>query len=237
MLGMMGAVSSFQFGRQVASWMNARKNPESKDSVDEKRPETPMTSASQTITTASQNISSRSELERRKPRIVFRPMYSIFLVVGALMSLYIVGDAVHGIQFYKNMTMMALIAPFGALIRWKMAMWNSPRYRCPSCLQWLPWGTLSANLTGATISIVCTSILDRYGSHPSVDHPWTEAAFFAVTVGFAGSLSTVSSMVKEIVLLSEQYPGHAKPHFYGLVTILGGMLVGLVFYTAIVRPS
>lgn len=98
---------------------------------------------------------------------------------------------------------------------------------------WLPWGTFVANMTGAIVSITCQGLLDRYGEASTSEG--MDTLLFAIKTGFAGSLSTVSTLVKEVVTLEEKYPGHAKPFFYSVGTCVGGMTVGLMIYMLIVR--
>ena len=96
----------------------------------------------------------------------------------------------------------------------------------------MPWGTLLANLTGAIVSVVSQGLLDRYGS---VWNKWIGTILYAIGVGFAGSLSTVSTFVKEVATMKDTYPGHAKPFTYGTCTCVGGMTVGLIVYILIVH--
>ena len=218
LLGIMGTCSAFRFGRDTAFWLHSWKNPDNNTDYGKDDDE---------------------EEEERETIAAYGwrhycTKYCLFLVAIVLIVLFVLGSVVHEIQFYRNMTMMSLVAPFGALLRWKLSTWNSNRNtNCWQRVPRLPWGTLSANLFGAIISILCTGFLDSKSE--AIFHPWVEALLFAVKVGFAGSLSTVSSLAKEITILSEKYPGHAKPHIYGSVTILSGMMISLCIYAGIVR--
>jgi fluoride ion exporter CrcB/FEX len=217
LLGILGACSAFRFGRDTAFWLHSWKNPDNSPDYGK---------------------DDRGEEDRETiTECGWRHYWTkscVFLVAIVLIALFVLGSVVHEIQFYRNMIMMSLVAPFGAVLRWKLSMWNSDRNtNCWQFLPWLPWGTLSANLLGAIISILCTGFLDS--NSQAIFDPWVEALLFAVKVGFAGSLSTVSSMVKDIAVLSEKYPGHAKPHIYGSVTIVSAMLISLGIYAGIVR--
>lgn len=167
-------------------------------------------------------------------RKICRPIHLLHLTAVLIVCLLVVGVCISESIFYKNMILVSLLGPLGALSRWKLANWNSSRH--PKIhkkhLPWLPWGTLLANLTGAVISIACEGVLDRHSYRWS---DWMNAFLFAIKVGFAGSLSTVSTLVKEIVGMEATYPGHAKPFIYGTCTCVGGMTAGLIVYMLIVR--
>jgi len=208
-----GALASFRFGRDIACWLHAWKNPEANTEEEEGN-------------NAEQTYDWRHYWSKTM----------VYLVVFVLLVLFLVGFLAHDIPFYRRIFLMALIAPSGALLRWRLSKLNSVQPEsCCQRIKWLPWGTFTANILGAIVSIVCTGILDR--DENSTLHPWVDALLFALKVGFAGSLSTVSTFVKEIVALSEKFPGQVKPHLYGFITTMSGMFVGLCLYMAIVRPS
>jgi len=147
-------------------------------------------------------------------------------------------------SFYQQLFFVILVAPLGALIRWTLSRWynpppnpvvHSPRQRRRR-LSWMPWGTFIANMTGCFVSILCTGLLDRYRTElDRKTNQWPRVILIAIRVGFAGSLTTVSTMIKEIVSMQEKIPGTAKSTIYGIVTCLTGMMMGLVVYMIIVR--
>jgi fluoride ion exporter CrcB/FEX len=165
---------------------------------------------------------------------IFRPIHLLHLAALLIICVFFLLDYTDGNLFYKKMAIMSLMSPLGALSRWKLSRWNSAKHPKIHSKHWpwLPWGTLLANLTGAILSIACQGLLDRYG-HTWSD--WANALLFAVKVGFAGGLSTVSTFVKEVVSIEEKYPGHAKPFIYATLTCIGGTVVGLIVYMPIVR--
>jgi fluoride ion exporter CrcB/FEX len=63
--------------------------------------------------------------------------------------------------------------------------------------------------------------------------PWWNAVLFALATGFGGSLSTVSSMVKEIVSLAEATP--IRAHGYAILTFGSAMIISLIIYSATIR--
>ena len=132
------------------------------------------------------------------------------------------------------MTIMWILAPFGALTRWKLSNWNKSANRFISVgrMSWVPIGTLSANLLGSIISILFTALLDK---DIGKDSGWTEALFFAVISGLAGSLSTVSSMVKEIAFLNDDHMDRMRGQLYACLTCVTASFLGLIIYMPVIR--
>jgi fluoride ion exporter CrcB/FEX len=219
LFGFMLAISGFQFGRQVAALMYSWKHRDDSE-----------TAADEEIVSDEQELICRS---------FCRPKLLILVPAFIFIALFVVGDVVHEIQFYRNMTLMWLLAPFGASIRWKLSKWNSPNNRsfCLVRLNWVPVGTLAANLVGAICSIVCTGLLDRANYEEQTLDPWVLAILFAVKTGFAGSLSTVSSLVKEVVFLSDEHPAQIKSHMYAFITCVCAIATGLIIYAPIARTT
>lgn len=163
-----------------------------------------------------------------------RPIYFLHVLAFSTIGLMLVGFFVFRNPFYKSMTAMVLVAPIGALTRWKMSNWNSSSCFHRFC-PWLPWGTLCANLLASIISIACQGILDRYGHIWKGEDRWIQPLLFAIKVGYAGSLSTVSTLVKEVVNLQESHPSSAKFAIYSAATCASGMTLGIMVYMLIVR--
>ena len=239
MLGMMTAVASFQFGRQVSSWLQVYRNPARHES-DESECEMEEGQAHVTAV-ASGNPKAAFSNDARFDgclRSTFRPKSFAFLVVGGLLSAYLVGSLIFDIPFYRKMFLVTLLTPPGALLRWNLAKWNSrtASHRAGRFI-WVPLGTLTANIIGSFIAVLFTALVDRYFSDGSGENLWVVAFLEAVGTGFAGSLSTVSSMVKEYVLLTEQYPNQAKPYSYLFGTLAAAPLISICIYTSIVRTA
>jgi fluoride ion exporter CrcB/FEX len=239
MLGMMTAVASFHFGRQVSSWLQVYRSSATHDS-DESECEVEEGQAHGTAVASGNHIAALSNYARFDGclRSAFRPKPFTFLVVGGLLSAYFVGYQIFDILFYRKMFLVSLLAPPGALLRWNLAKWNSrtASHRVGRFI-WVPLGTFTANIIGSFISILCIALLDRYFSDGSRENLWAVAFLQAVGTGFAGCLSTVSSMVKEYGLLTEQYPNHAKPYFYLFGTLAVAMLMSICIYSSIVRAA
>jgi fluoride ion exporter CrcB/FEX len=65
---------------------------------------------------------------------------------------------------------------------------------------------------------------------------WTLHSLKAISLGFAGCLSTVSSMVKEVVEITDKNPYFDKKAFkYSYGTLISCCLIGLLFYSPVIR--
>jgi fluoride ion exporter CrcB/FEX len=228
------ATSSFEFGRQVSGYLYVWKHP-SDDATEE---------SEQVTSTEDTRICGccRHSAVLSSNGIVKQPILQpkLFIVFFALMvlALFVIGNIVYEIQFYRNMILLWLFAPLGALMRWKLSKWNSINNRriFTRRLQWLPLGTLCANLLGSIFSIVCMGLLDRLQNKEEyVFDSWSIAVLFAVQTGFAGSLSTVSSFVKEVAFLSDDHPNNVKSHLYAVITCTSAIVLGLIIYMPMAR--
>mmetsp|Transcript_1726 Transcript_1726/g.3939 ORF Transcript_1726/g.3939 Transcript_1726/m.3939 type:complete len:636 (-) Transcript_1726:923-2830(-) len=190
----------------------------------------------------------------------------VILTIGLIVG-FGFGGIQQDIEWYRGMLLMCCLSPPGALVRWKLADWNIPSNRlamassadrsvcgCSGgggggllqcCFKnvpdWLPIGTVVANLVAVVIGCIATGLDDRYFSTTSTaSSPWIRGLFYAINSGLAGSMSTVSTMIKETVILSEQSQtgrmiGLGKPYYYSIGTCLAGMLLGLCVYATTVR--
>lgn len=244
---MVSAVASFKYGRQLSSWLQNWRNPMeigpvcSDEAMDIEEGDSNQASEH----SCSESSASNHAYHDRKSSIysstlsVCRPKNSIFILVIGLLASFVVADVLYGIRFYRKMFIISLLSPAGALLRWNLAYYNIPNPRGigGARLDWVPWGTLAANLIGALISIVCVGLGDHLAHNGREENEWVMLTFGAFTTGFAGSLSTVSSLVKEMVLLSEKYPGHAKPCQYASVTLGISLFFCLIFYSVLARGT
>merc|ERR1712023_478912 len=155
------------------------------------------------------------------------------------------GDVYGGIEYYRGMTLLWILSPVGSLLRWKLSDLNGIAAVGKS---WIPWGTFIANMIAVVMAALIVGFDDRYfGGGVGEDLPtsssstgttmtkWVNAILFALKTGVAGSLSTVSTMVKETTLLTESHAGMAKAHYYSSLTCLCGCLLGLCVYAATIR--
>eukprot|EP00455_Lapot_gusevi_P018571 TRINITY_DN2015_c0_g1_i3.p1 TRINITY_DN2015_c0_g1~~TRINITY_DN2015_c0_g1_i3.p1 ORF type:complete len:424 (+),score=58.64 TRINITY_DN2015_c0_g1_i3:122-1393(+) len=102
------------------------------------------------------------------------------------------------IFFHHFLVMDLLFAPLGAILRWRLALSLNGRSD-------FPWGTFAANVSGTWIAALCyflrlSPISVRVGLS-SVGC----AVLEGVITGFCGSLTTVSTLVSELVNMAATY--------------------------------
>jgi fluoride ion exporter CrcB/FEX len=228
LLGACCAVTSFIFGRHVHDWLRASRSPVIIPGM-----------SGLAIQEEASLHSSASDLSRRATCYFWRKAVVIlgidvapFLLFAGLAVAFGVADGVLGIPFYRRMWMIILVSPLGALLRWRMSRWNNLRLGGKH-LAWIPWGTFLANVAAAVISIAAEATEARYNPKDHVNYIWWSSALIAIEAGFAGSLSTVSTLVKEIFDLAAKNPSRAYVYF--LFTVLCSMLLSLAIYIPMMR--
>lgn len=109
-------------------------------------------------------------------------------------------------DFHSSLASLIWTAPAGALTRWYLAI-HYNTVKTPTR------GTLIANWSASIVFAIVAGL---------------NVTSFPLTAGFIGSLSTVSSWVKEI---------HATPWnwIYAAVTLVGAMMMALVVYLPLHR--
>jgi CrcB protein len=261
-IGLFTAIASFLFGIQVSTWMNRWKNPAIKQQQDSEYysgSDSNMEEGRERSTRLARGASENEMDSTSAPTgsILVLPSLGLrhhtwllrligstklpFVLLAILISVYIVADAVMNIPFYRMMWLSALLTPPGAILRWKLTEWaerttmSSP---ARTRFQWIEWGTFTANILGSMISVLVTALHSRYyaGSYTK-DDTWAAALLIAVKIGFAGSLSTVSTMAKEVHDLARENPNHAKCYYYPIFTIVCCAVVSLSIYMPIVRSG
>lgn len=250
-IGLMGASSGFRLGRQCGLWMHNFRhaggrnssyyNDDSKATRDEEDllEDNPIPLYREPSTINQQGVE-LVDVDDVKLQPVPNHLHKIplFLVAAGFLAAFLVGNFVQGIQFYRGMTILWFVAPLGSLLRWKLSEYNLTEGRALGCQlpKWIPWGTFVANMLAAFTTSLLAGIEHRYFSDSDpTESNWTLGVLFALSSGFAGSLSTVSTMIKESVVLSEQHVGVAKAHYYAVGTCFCGMLLGLAVYATTVR--
>jgi fluoride ion exporter CrcB/FEX len=206
-IGMQVSIVSFHTGRTLSSWFQNRSNPHLFDS---------------------NLIRTDSEIHRCNRQCYWLSPVTFSLSIVIIFALYIWGDVYWGINFYREMWIACLMAPLGTITRWKLSTFNGKWSKYP----WFPLGTWLANFSGSIISAVLTAVsfLHLVKGADGVD------VLAGLSLGFAGSLSTVSTYVKETVELSDKNPFYDKKAFlYSYFTILSCCFVGLLVYCPIVR--
>lgn len=214
-LGLQAALGSFRAGRTTAAWFQLRKNPH-----------------------IFNGDLSKKELRQRRYHVHLSWItpVAVSILVGTLVLLYMLGDFYWGIPYYRQLWIACFSAPIGTILRWKLGTLNG---KCSvRGLYWFPAGTFLANLLGSILSAGLTAWgiveFDDKGAQR-----WEVPVIKAISLGVAGSLSTVSTFVKEIVDISaeseKKSPFDKKAFLYSQGTMLICCFVGLAVYTPIVR--
>lgn len=220
-IGITCSLSSFAYGRQIVDW--------------QRRELTRQTTSTDLESSACKLGTDEKLLCRQSPEsslfVFVSQIMPLCLSVG-LLSLFIVGDVVKGEEFYRKMWMSIMFTPIGAVGRWILAKLNAKGLSFGN-LHWFPLGTFIANVLGAVVCIVALATLSNLSDRGAVDLVWTAPLLEAIGSGFAGSLSTVSTLVKELATTSNPI----RAHGYFLSTLLLSMIVGLILYRPIVTAT
>jgi len=225
-IGVCCAVSSFVFGRHVYGWwrcIHPTPVPESLNAgvieTEERR-----------FVSTKEHVRPGKAAWWGKFSVLFGIRVSPFLLLAGLIASFAVGDAYYGNLFYRKMWLTSVMAPFGAILRWRLSELNA-RPGFWKRLEWVPWGTFAANMIGAVISVVAEACEEKYDDPNEPGHAWLSTVLPAIELGFAGSLSTVSTFVKEIVEMKSPL----QMFIYTWGSLVLAMLLGLLFYSPIVR--
>lgn len=131
---------------------------------------------------------------------------------------------------YRTMAYAMLFSTPGALLRWTLSGWNGTVITS-SDWRWLPFGTLTANVLGAMVSI--SMIGWEYNLQlADVAGFWAVASVRAVKVGFSGCLTTVSTMVSEVHTLTQLRQD--RGYKYVLITLSTSCIVAMILFVVIV---
>jgi fluoride ion exporter CrcB/FEX len=126
---------------------------------------------------------------------------------------------------YRLMMYSAFFAPAGAFLRWNFVKWNGKWHR----FTWFPLGTFVANVLACILSASMVGMEYRLNGSGQF---WALGTVRAIKIGFAGSLSTVSTFINEFAdLLSSESPIHA--YMYVLVSIGVCAISSALFYFGI----
>jgi fluoride ion exporter CrcB/FEX len=157
------------------------------------------------------------------------------IMILLLLGLILVNSGSATAVTNRTMFYAMLLAPTGALLRWSLSGWNGTFSLLPPTWRWLPVGTLTANVVGCVVSIVCIALEYRLQNNLSFDATnfWVIGSLRAVKVGFAGCLTTVSTFVAEVSGFMQSRNNHAYPYIWiSLCTscVLGSFLYGCIVY-------
>jgi fluoride ion exporter CrcB/FEX len=124
---------------------------------------------------------------------------------------------------YRAQFLSSLMAPLGTYLRWYLSRLNGS-IRSKNW-EWLPIGTLMANLFASSVSAMCAAILLSFDSQS------LEGAFFkAFQSGFAGCCSTVSTFASETTGLLRALPRAFWGYYYGFGSMASALLIAVLSY-------
>lgn len=127
---------------------------------------------------------------------------------------------------YRTMLYAALLAPFGAILRWRLSKLNG---KIPGAFSWLPIGTFIANITASIISACMVGVELKYYGMVGF---WKLGSARAVKIGFAGSLSTVSTFISEVAgFLKSPHP--VRAYLYISLSLGFSCAFATIFYSLI----
>lgn len=148
------------------------------------------------------------------------PKTDIIAILGLVLltAWCIVGTVVETRHMWLRQSWVALLfAPIGCYLRWFLSRLN---YKFKGKLSWTPAGTFIANMIGTAFS----SAMSATQLRGNLDY-WGTLVTGAVSLGFCGATSTVSTFVTEIVKFAAVFPDDAHTYSYTLTTILSGVAV------------
>ena len=160
-------------------------------------------------------------------------LLATFLMILVLVMMHLDAQTSYAIT-YRTMAYSMLFATPGALLRWKLSSFNGklgdliPRF---SRMNWLPIGTLAANVLGAMVSIIMIGWefnLEISGANGF----WGIATVRAIKIGFSGCLSTVSTFVSEVHKLT--HIRLDRGYKYILITLVSSCISGVILFAIIV---
>mmetsp|Transcript_31846 Transcript_31846/g.97316 ORF Transcript_31846/g.97316 Transcript_31846/m.97316 type:complete len:285 (-) Transcript_31846:120-974(-) len=160
---------------------------------------------------------------------------SLLLLIGVIASVAAIA-ATTGDDESMRICVAVLLAPVGALLRWRLSKALNGRYTRAigarglavvfSNCSGVPIGTLAANLLASILAALLLATVDS-GAADGRSLSWrSEAALRGIVIGFCGCLSTVSTFINEVqVLLSPSLRSGSGYHcscsglIYPLVTL------------------
>ncbi|CAJ2638507.1 fluoride export protein 1-like isoform X2 [Trifolium pratense] len=177
------------------------------------------------------NMTSGSETSRNKIKakdegfkLQLTVTVMLLLILGLLWGL----SGVLMIAEFRNgensfLWIACIVGPFGVWIRWLLSRLNGHGLGSRDLLNWIPFGTLIANVSAACImaALATTKIY--------VNTRDCDTIIKGIQFGLLGCLSTVSTFVAEFNKMREgMYPWRA--YVYTLITICSSFFLGILIY-------
>mmetsp|Transcript_6577 Transcript_6577/g.10044 ORF Transcript_6577/g.10044 Transcript_6577/m.10044 type:complete len:532 (-) Transcript_6577:488-2083(-) len=162
----------------------------------------------------------KTKEQRSSVNIQFVISTLLFLILTTLLIVGVVVATPTASSFLSRTEYLSTLAsPLGTLTRWQLSKYNgtlSEKYI------WLPIGTLLANLLGSILSVLAVGI-------GSTSNNETVILWMAVLkTGYAGCLSTVSTLAAETVGLFQMLPRFAYGYYYAIGSILVAATLGIL---------
>lgn len=158
----------------------------------------------------------------------FIPACIIFIIIIALLFAgveFLNHDDEYAIT-YRTMVYAALLAPGGALLRWRLSKLNG---KIPGVFNWLPIGTFIANVTASIISACMLGVELKYYGKVGF---WKLGSARAAKIGFAGSLSTVSTFISEVAGFLKS-PNPVRAYLYVSLSLGSTCACATLFYSLV----
>lgn len=157
----------------------------------------------------------------------FIPAFLLFVTVFCLLvvGLFSVGSEDAYSTTYKTMIYAGLLAPTGALLRWKLSNLNGSIQK----YNWFPLGTFAANVFACILSASMIALEEYFYDYKSF---WAVGTVRAVKVGFTGCLSTVSTFVAEVAGFFKS-PNPIYGYLYVAISIFTSALCGAIAFSLI----
>jgi len=215
-IGLMGAIYGFQFGRQCGLWMHnlRHKNEEDVDIPPVEDLQTDELYNEQQASTHQGVELMDDDNVKLKPVPSHLHKIPLFLTALGLLVAFIIGYVVNDIGFYRGMTLVWILSPVGSLLRWRLSNLNIiiEGGLNISTQHWIPWGTFGANMLATIIASCIEGLVNRFssGADPTSTNKWVVAILFALKTGVAGSLSTVSTMIERVCTTFGETSGFGK---------------------------
>ncbi|MCL7038088.1 hypothetical protein MKW94_005957 [Papaver nudicaule] len=145
----------------------------------------------------------------------------LWSVSGVLLSKWVVDD---GKPHDSYLWLACVVAPPGVWIRWLLARLNGRGLGREGLMKWVPFGTLIANVSAASIMAALATVKEVVNSES-----W-QMITTGIQFGFLGCLSTVSTFAAEYYALS-QTKHSWRAHVYAAITILPSFGLGTLIYS------
>ena len=207
-LGLQTSLVSFRAGRALAAFVTVKRNPSVFD----------------------HDLRNNNEIRwRRYHDHLYWIMPMILLIIGGtLIAVFAAGDVYWGIHYYRQVWIACILAPLGTLLRWKLSKWNGHSS--------FPLGTFVANFIASIISAAITAWVIVESRDVNATYNWELPTMQAISLGFTGCLSTVSTFAKECVEIGERNPPYSKSQLlYSHGTLFSCCAAGLIVYSLVAR--